>query len=210
MRNTIAFSFFLVMCGCSSLKQSSLYEFPASVQDDGGLPGFYAGNVWTDQINGDVWSTQNLNCISMQLETKDVFKGAGSIHLKWNKQAGGCPWLGMGIGWEGWSGKDISQIINIGAFEFRVKSLTGPMKSGLPGAVGFEDFSGNQSWVGLFKTYVQNGVIDQEWVRVQIPLSDLIAQNKDVDVTSIKQVIFTLEAEGDILLDEIKIVKRNE
>ena len=84
------------------------------------------------------------------------------------------------------------------------------MKSGLPGAVGFEDFSGNQSWVGMFKTYVQNGVIDQQWVRVQIPLSDLIAQNKDVDVTSIKQVIFTLEAEGDILLDEIKIVKRDE
>jgi len=201
---------YFLMAGCSSLKPVKLYDFPLAAEDDGGLPGFYARNVWSDQLNADVWVTQNVSCISMQLETSSVYKGSGSIHLKWNKQAGGCPWLGMGIGWEGWSGKDISQIIQLGALEMRVKSLNGPMKSGLPGAVGMEDFAGNQSWVGLFKKYVENGVIDQEWVKLQIPLADLMGQNKDVDATAIKQVIFTLEAEGDILLDEIKIVKRDE
>ena len=200
----------MILFGCSSLKPTALYDDPIQEEDDGGLPGFYARTIWADQINSEVWSTQNLSCISMQLESNNVYAGTGSLHLKWNKQAGGCPWLGMGIGWEGWSGKDISQIIHVGAFEFRIKSLNGPMKSGLPGAVGFEDFSGNQSWVGLFKKYVQGGVIDSEWVKFQIPLSDLMVQNKEVDMTAIKQVIFTLEAEGDVLIDEIKIVKRDE
>ncbi len=196
--------------GCSSLKPVALYDFPVDAEDDGGLPGFYASTIWSDQLNAEVWVTQNASCITMQLETNTVFKGTGSIHLKWNKQAGGCPWLGMGIGWEGWSGKDISQILHLGALEMRVKSLNGPMKSGLPGAVGMEDFGGNQSWVGLFKKYVQGGVIDQDWVKLQIPLSDLMSQNKEVDNTAIKQIIFTLEAEGDVLIDEIKIVKRDE
>jgi hypothetical protein len=210
MRLSLFYFLIFLLFGCSSLKPVSLYDVPLDKEDDGGLPGFYARTIWADQINSEVWSTQSLNCISMQLETKDVYAGTGSIHMKWNKQAGGCPWLGMGIGWEGWSGKDISQIIQIGAFEFRVKSLNGPLKAGLPGAVGLEDFSGNQSWVGLFSKYVAGGVIDKDWVKIQIPLNDLLVQNRDLDITAIKQVIFTLEAEGDILMDEIKIVKRDE
>lgn len=200
----------LILTSCASLKPVELYDFPLAVEDDGGLPGFYARNVWSDQINAEIWATQSLSCIQMQLESKDVFSGTGSIHLKWNKQAGGCPWLGMGIGWDGWTGKDISTITQVGAFQMQIKSLQGVMKSGLPGAIGFEDFSGNQSWVGLFKEYVKGGLIKEDWTQMQIPLSDIIVQNKELDVTSIKQVIFTWEGEGDILIDEIKIVKRDE
>ena len=142
----------------------------------------------------------------MQLKNEQAAKGQNYLHLKWNKQAGGCPWLGMGFGWDGWSGKDPSMISNDCALTFQVKNFGGkPLKSGLAGDLGFEDFAGNQSFVGIFGKYVSGGAIGNDWVMMQIPLADILAQNPEIDATAIKQLIFTLESEGEIGIDEMII-----
>jgi hypothetical protein len=40
---------------------------------------------------------------------------------------------------------------------------------------------------------------------MQIPLADILAQNPEIDATAIKQLIFTLESEGEIGIDEMII-----
>jgi uncharacterized protein YneF (UPF0154 family) len=57
----------------------------------------------------------------------------------------------------------------------------------------------------MFGKYVVGGAIGKEWVAMQIPLKDILAQNPEIDATAIKQLIFTLESEGEIGIDEMVI-----
>jgi hypothetical protein len=88
-----------------------------------------------------------------------------------------------------------------------VKSFSGDLKAGLPGAIGLEDFSGNQSWVGLYPQFVKGSIIDAEWRKMIIPLNMILKQNPGLDISSIKQMIFTLESEGNIGIDNIKWIR---
>lgn len=206
MRLIFAFIALLAMQSCVQWQPLSLYDAPLPEVADDGLKGFSAPIIWQEQLTSEVWVTQEKRCIEMQLKNEQAAKGQNYLHLKWNKQAGGCPWLGMGFGWDGWSGKDLSMIANDGALTFQVKNFGGkPLKSGLPGALGFEDFAGNQSFVGMFGKYVTGGAIGSDWVMMQIPLADILAQNPEIDATAIKQLIFTLESEGEIGIDEMII-----
>lgn len=168
--------------------------------------GFYATEVWSEQLNGDVWFTQSPNCITVKNEE---ISANHFLHVQWNKQAGDCPWMGLGIGWDNWSGKDLTGLENVASLSLDVRSFGGELKSGLPGAIGLEDFSGNQSWVGLYPNFIQGGKIDDQWRTMKIPLSMILKQNSNLDVSTIKQMIFTLEAEGNIGIDNIKWI-RNE
>jgi hypothetical protein len=197
---------FLTLQGCIQWQHVALYDVPQADVKDDGLHGFSASVIWQEQLTSEVWVTPEKRCIEMSLKNDSPAKGQNYMHLKWNKQAGGCPWLGMGFGWDGWSGKDLSMIANEGMLCFQVKSYSNkPLKAGLPGALGFEDFAGNQSFVGMYGKYVLGGAIGKEWVAMQIPLKDILAQNPEIDATSIKQLIFTLESEGEIGIDEMVI-----
>ena len=200
----------LLLQGCVQWQPLALYEEPLPEQADDGLKGFTSSLIWQEQWTSELWVTQEKKCIELNLENQNAAKGQNFLHLKWNKQAGGCPWLGLGLGWDGWSGKDISMITSSADLTIQLKNFGGkPLKAGLPGALGFEDFSGNQSYVGLFGKYVEGGAIGSDWVTMRIPLADIVSQNPDLDVTAIKQMIITLESEGNIGLDEIVIKNRN-
>lgn len=208
------FSLFIILIiglqSCVQWQPIALYDVPQSRSIDDGLHGFTAPVIWQEQLTSEVWVTPDKRCMEMQLRNDLPAKGQNFLHLKWNKQAGGCPWLGMGFGWDGWTGKDVSMIANDGMLSFQVKSFSAkPLKAGLPGALGFEDFAGNQSFVGLYGKYVSGGAIGKDWVAMQIPLKDILAQNPEIDATSIKQLIFTLESEGEIGIDEMMIMPLN-
>ncbi len=199
------------MQSCLQWKAVALYDEPLPAEVDNGLHGFASAVIWQEQLNSEIWVTQDAKCIAMNLENTGAAQGQNSLHLKWNKQAGNCPWLGIGCGWEGWSGKDISMIAQTAMLTFQVKNYGAkPLKSGLPGALGFEDFSGNQSFVGMFGKYAKDGMIGQTWTAFEIPLRDIIAQNPDLDITAIKQMIITLESEGEIGIDDIVIKPLNQ
>ena len=67
-----------------------------------------------------------------------------SIHLKTNKNPA-CEWIGMGIGWDGWQGKDMSRIMEKSAIELVVRVEKGSISS-LPIVFILEDYSENQCY----------------------------------------------------------------
>jgi Carbohydrate family 9 binding domain-like len=194
----------LFAVGCSQVKEISLYDLDVQPADNG-LSGFRSDYIYSDAMGGDVWYTQQLTCITVENESKNTHTGEGALHIIWDKPGGGCPWVGMGVGWDGWTGKDFSSITKSSALSFYVKSLTGDMKS-LPWAVGFEDFAGEQAWTGFAPANIQGGVINDQWTNVIVPLNNFPFDARQVDVSSIKQIIFQFESEGDVIMDDIKIV----
>jgi hypothetical protein len=192
---------------CSHIKPMGLYD-QALVNDVPHINDYYSLNVFSDQITNDVWFTQAITCLNIHSESSEVKSGSGAISIEWNKQAGDCPWMGMGIGWDNWSGKNFESILNSAALSFWVKMKEGK-SVGLPWAVGFEDFTGGQAWTGVTADCISGGTITNQWTQVILPLNRFPFLNNDVDVTSIKQVIFQFESSGKVLVDEISMIPFN-
>ena len=88
----------------------------------------------------EVWYTPSPKALKVQAETAQKAEGLQSISIEWNKQADPQTWLGLGFGWNGWTGKNFEAITQQAALSFWVKSKEG-QSAGLPWAVGFEDLS---------------------------------------------------------------------
>ncbi len=203
-RYTLIIFFLVLISGCVSVKQTALYDIP----DNDITPhihNFYATKIFTNQISNDVWFTVAPLCLNVNAENTVTKSGNGAIHLEWNKQAGDCPWLGMGIGWDNWVGKNFESITNDAALSFWAKSKQGELK-GLPWAVGFEDFSGGQAWTGVTTEYVVGGIVKEDWTQIIIPLNRFPFESFDVDITAIKQIIFQFESSGKVWIDEISLI----
>ena len=202
-RVTLATLSLILLQACSHVKPLALYDqenWPA----DGQLKGLGAPSIYNEVISTEVWYTQNASCIVVTGETGSASNGSNNMRIKWDKPGGGCDWVGMGIGWAGWSGKDFSQITTSAAIAFDVRSLTGPMK-GLPWAIGFEDFNGEQAWTGFSPSMIEGKVITDQWTTVRVPLENFPFEARDVDVSSIKQVIMQFESSGTVSMDNIRI-----
>lgn len=202
-RVTLATLSLILLQACSHVKPLALYDqenWPA----DGQLKGLGAPSIYNEVISTEVWYTQNASCIAVTGETGNASSGSNNMCIKWDKPGGGCDWVGMGIGWAGWSGKDFSQITTSAAIAFDVRSHTGPMK-GLPWAIGFEDFNGEQAWTGFSPSMIEGKVITDQWTTVRVPLENFPFEARDVDVSSIKQVIMQFESSGTVSMDNIRI-----
>lgn len=187
--------------GCIHFQRTSLYHADIGMQH-GNLVGLNAPKIYDGRFCGEIWFTQNTKCIHVNRYPEN---GREQISISWNKPGGGCDWVGMGIGWNGWSGKDFSQCIDTAALSFSIKSNKGVMKN-LPWAVGFEDFSGGQAWTGFNTSMIEGGRIDENWTHVIVPLYAFPFVNRSVDVANIKQIIFQFETSGEVLMDHIEIV----
>lgn len=186
------------------MKQIGLYDVPDQ-DNTPNIKGFSALSIYADQITSELWFTQSPTCVDVKSANSVTRVGSGALSIEWNKQAGDCPWLGMGVGWDNWTGKDFSQIVSDAALSFWVKTKGGSYK-GLPWAVGFEDFSGGQAWTGLTSNLVEGGVITENWTQMIVPLENFPFLGFDVDLTAIKQVIFQFESSGKVFVDDIRIV----
>lgn len=205
LKYVAVFALYALWMACTPFKQIGLYD--AELQDSRPqVHGFYATSIYHDAITNDVWNTEKSQCIEVQKTNDKPYSGESSIQIKWNKQAAGCDWIGLGIGWENWSGKDLSGILSKAAVSFWVKSLSGDLKSGLPWAIGFEDFSDGQAWTGVTKDCVVGGVITGEWTQIQVPLDNFPFEQNDVDASAIKQLILQFESSGKVCIDEISII----
>lgn len=197
----------LLLAGCSvvNFKTTELYQNPPAQPEPANVDGFYSVTVFEDFISAEMWFTENKTCIDVTQITDNNASGAGSLKLKWNKDNGLCDWVGIGIGWDGWVGKDVSNIIDKAAFQFKFRAVEGELKN-LPLACALEDYSGGQAWAGFSPKTIEGGVIDNEWTTVTIPLDDFDFKLLDCDATNIKQMLIQFEASGEVYLDEIKVV----
>jgi Carbohydrate family 9 binding domain-like/Surface glycan-binding protein B xyloglucan binding domain len=203
IRSTILALAVLALHGCTQVKPLALYD-SEDYPNHGPLKGLNASVIYDEALSTEVWFTQNTSCIQVAPETGTASHGSNSMRINWDKPGGGCDWVGMGIGWAGWSGKDFSQILTNAAIVFEVRSQTGPMK-GLPWAIGFEDFNGEQAWTGFAPSMIEGKVITDQWTTVRVPLENFPFEAREVDATAIKQVIMQFESSGTVSMDNIRI-----
>ena len=201
-KNILLFSLVLVLGQCVSPKQNALYLDSPSRNDTI----FYnSSEIYSDYVTSEAWFTQSDRCISAETTKKAAYRGELGLEIKWDKTKEGCPWLGFGFGWDNWTGKDMSAIKNVAAVEFYVRMIEGERPT-LPWAVGLEDFTGAQAWLGVTSNSVKAESITTEWTRIEMPLSEFNWDEQNADVSNIKQIIFNTEADGHIYIDEIEIV----
>ena len=130
-----------------------------------------------------------------------------SIHLKTDKNPA-CEWIGMGIGWDGWQGKDMSGIMEKSAIELMVRVEKGSITS-LPIVFILEDYSENQCYATASYLGIEGGKIDQSWTRVVVPLQTFSYLKNKVDLTNVKQLLLQCYDATDVYLDNIQIIKYN-
>ena len=130
-----------------------------------------------------------------------------SIHLKTDKNPA-CEWIGMGIGWDGWQGKDMSVIMEKSAIELMVRVEKGSITS-LPIVFILEDYSENQCYATASYLGIEGGKIDQSWTRVVVPLQTFSYLKNKVDLTNVKQLLLQCYDATDVYLDNIQIIKYN-
>jgi hypothetical protein len=129
---------------CVGLKHQALFDAPSSQIAPEGIDRFYALKIYDDNLTSEIWYTQSPKCLSVKKVDTISYSGNSALLLTWDKQAGGCPWLGIGFGWDGWNPKDLSSIIDKAAVQMKVRSPKGTIKN-LPLAAAFEDYSGAQA-----------------------------------------------------------------
>lgn len=198
-------SVLLLFTSCVTVKELALYENEVIVEETKDVNGFQLTEIFNDDITSEIWFTPSPACLTVTSERKEVYSGTGAMKFTWNKQAGGCPWLGLGIGWANWSGKDLGSIENSAAITFKVKTQEGSMK-GLPWAMALEDYAGTQAWIGVTSGYVEGGIVDTSWRTVTIPLVDFQFEGWNLDGGTVKQMLIQFESNGTVFVDEFKII----
>lgn len=191
-----------------SLKYKQLYDYNEAPELEN-ISGFFALNLYKDNIDKQIWISPEKQCIQMNSELNLIFEGQKSIAIKWDKISGGCKWIGMGFGWDNWKPKDISQIIDSAAIEINFVSPESDLNN-LPLAFALEDYSGTQTFVGFKKEYLANKLIlSKKWNKIIIPLKDFPYDSNQTDIGNIKQFIIQFEADGSIVIDNVHIITLN-
>lgn len=183
------------------VKRQGLYD-SYEVDNTKNINGFSQLTIFDNTMSDEVWFSEDVKCVSVDLkeDEKDTY-----LQLNWNKDQDGCDWVGLGFGWDFWSSKDISGIVDVAAIEFEVRS-TGKDITNLPWAMGFEDYANGQAWVGFSRKYFVNDIITKEWSKVQIPLSLFPFEEFDTDPSNIKQMLVQLFADGVAEINRIELV----
>ena len=195
----------ILLFSCVSVKNLELYDRMETEHGSTNGLNLSLPHVFQDNMSSEVWFTKASACLQVSPESIEKYAGSGAMKITWNKQAGDCPWLGLGIGWGNWTGKDLLAVENNACLSFRVKADQGEF-SGLPWALGMEDFSGAQAWLGLTGKYVKGGKVTTDWNEFIIPLADFTFEKWNMDGSSVKQLIFQFESSGTVYIDEIQIV----
>lgn len=194
----------LTAASCVQVKQVTLFEQAPESRILPNVHGFYAVNILREQLGSEVWFTPNASCLQVRQETEQVYAGNGAFYLKWDKPEGGCEWIGMGVGWDAWTGKNLEPILHKAAIQIKAKAMKGRIQS-LPLAVSLEDYAGNGAWLGVLPELIEHKE-KEEWATITLPLERFSWNEFGADPGNIKQMIIQFEAAGELWVDEIEIV----
>jgi hypothetical protein len=182
----------------SGFKKMKLYD--GVFEEDENIRGFTQLDIFSGNLI-DFWTSEGKECINGTLSNQD----GTHLDLKWNKDQNGCDWVGMGFGWDNWSGKDISYVIDTLSIEMLVKCKEGAIKN-LPWALCMEDYEGGQAWIGFMNSFIQSEAITEKWTKITIPLSLFPFKDYNVNTTNIKQFMVQVFASGTLQIKYIKLV----
>ena len=197
----------LSIAGCVSFKTQTLYDgveaapAPVRVAD---ISLLVEPEIFSDDLT-DVWGLEKDACKEIVASNRVVAEGNTALHLQWNRRPEACEWAGLGIGWDSYAGKDLSQLIDTAAISMKVKAGAGRM-FGLPIVLTLEDYSGGMGFAYTGNKYFERTVIDEEWQTVVVPLAAFDMEVENLNPNNIKQLMFELQQSGDIYLDDIRLV----
>ncbi len=204
----LSMSFTLIMAsGCIQFKQLTLYDGmetepkPLKPKDISMIvePSIY------DEDATDVWGLEKDECQEASISNTVAYSGSESIQVTWDRDAEGCDFAGIGIGWDGYAGKDLSDIIDYVAIQMHVRTQKG-RAFGLPIVMTLEDYSGGMGFSYTTNKYFERVAIDEEWQKVIVPLNSFEMEEENLDPSNIKQLQLELQQSGSFYLDDISLV----
>ena len=150
----------------------------------------------------DVWGLEKSPCKNIREVRDPVAQGQSALQLEWD--AAGCPWTGMGIGWNAWLPKDLMPYIGRGELRFRIRSVEPEARVPLI-ILLLEDYSGKMA-SAVFGTHcLERYPLDSAWQEASIPLEAFDFADQTCDPTNIKQLVFELQGSGAVLIDAMEI-----
>jgi hypothetical protein len=197
----------LGVAGCVEFKELTFYDGvePEIVYEKPDNIELVVEPVIYAESTSDVWGLEKNECQEASVTTEVAYSGEQSIKLQWDRNAPGCTWAGIGVGWEGYAGKDLSEIMEYAAIQIHVRSQEGKM-FGLPFVLTLEDYSGGMGFCYTSNKYFERSSIDEEWQKVIVPLKDFDLETENLDITNIKQLQIELQQSGAVYLDELELI----
>ena len=122
LRPIILIVILTTMYSCIQFKQASLYdgvEAPEKIEKPKSISLLVEPKIYDDDIS-DVWGLEKNECQVASVADSISFTGDRSLDVKWNRGAEDCDFAGIGIGWDSYAGKDLSEL------SIRIKSFPVP------------------------------------------------------------------------------------
>jgi len=204
---TILLIALLGFAGCVEFKQISLYEgyepLPPEKKPES-INSLVEPVIYDDGAQ-DMWGLERTDCKNASLTYNHAYSGNEAVRLSWNLYEGNCEFAGIGIGWDGYAGKDLSGLMDYAAISFYVRAQE-ERQFGLPIVLTLEDYSGGMGFAYTDNKYFERTFIDTLWQKVEVPLADFDLETENLDPTNIKQLQLELQQSGKVFLDDIKLV----
>lgn len=194
--------------GCVQFQPASLYsgvEAAPPPERPRKLSLAVAPVIYSDQNDDTIWFQDDTRCTQGRVTEDVVYDGRRAVEVSWDRNVEGCEWAGLGFGWDGWAGKDLSEVLPYAAVQMRVRSKEGKMY-GLPIVMTLEDYSGGMGFAYTGNRYFERPFIDEEWQTVTVPLAAFDLEIENLDATNVKQLMFELQQSGSIYIDDISLI----
>ncbi|MFT6501562.1 MAG: hypothetical protein ACJASQ_001678 [Crocinitomicaceae bacterium] len=183
----------------NAFKKIGLYD--GEYVEEYNIRGFTQTTIFDGSL-ADFWTSDGSSCVSGNIAPDANSK---NLLVKWNQGGSDCDWVGMGFGWDSWSGKDLGYVADTLALELTLRS-TGKPFTNIPWAFCLEDYSGGQAWLGFNKSFLADKSIGKEWNKVTIPLQLFPYDDFDVDLTNIKQLLIQMFSGGELEIKSIELI----
>jgi hypothetical protein len=206
MNKSIIYLFLLIIslgnCGVH-IQKTQLTDEWGGTYANSAVKEFQEKEIYND-LTVDVWGMEKTDCKNFTRLDSISYTGKSCISVSWNR-TGNCPWIGFGIGWNGYAAKDLTDVMNNGSIDFYIRAIKG--KQFIPTLIFLlEDYSGVQSATVLKASQLSHYPIDEEWQKVSIPLQTFLKSAKPLcDFSNIKSLNVECQGAGAFLIDKIEI-----
>jgi hypothetical protein len=195
----------LVFCSlsCGNMRDVSIYEPSKSVS---AFEQFPHKILFTNSEENGLWGIKNNACKEISFETSNTYIGKDHLYIRWN--ASKCNYIGMGLKWGNYKGKNLKPILESAAIELRVRIDSGEL-SNVPMFFILEDYSGKQCRAKINYLDLEGGKIDTQWRRIRIPLQAFNYEKRGVNMSNIKELRLEFQRKGHLHIDNIIIVSHD-
>lgn len=192
----------LIFCtlSCGSMREVSIYEPSKSMS---AFEQFPYKTLFTSSEENGLWGVKNNTCKEVSFETTNNYIGKDHLHINWNSSS--CNYIGLGLKWGNYKGKNLVPIIESTAIELHLRIDSGSL-SNVPLFFILVDYGGNQCRTKINYLDLEGGKIDTQWRRVRIPLQSFNYEKRGVNMGNIKELRLEFQRKGDLHIDNIVIV----